>query len=133
LGTGIVVRKISPDYREIIVQMRLRWYNRNYVKTHFGGSLFAMTDPYFMLMLIQILGKDYIVWDNAAHIYFIMPGRVTVSAKFVIKEEKMQEILDNTNNGQKYLPEFLVDIVDETGNKVARVLKKLYIRKKVAK
>ena len=64
-GTGIFVKKISPDFREIIVQMKMTWYNRNYVNTHFGGSLYSMTDPFFMLMLMQILGKEYIVWDKA--------------------------------------------------------------------
>ena len=60
-STGIVVKKISPDFREIIVQMKMTWYNRNYVNTHFGGSLYSMTDPFFMLMLMQILGKEDIL------------------------------------------------------------------------
>ncbi len=129
-GTGIVVRKISSDWKEIIVQMKMRWYNRNYVNTHFGGSLYAMTDPFFMVMLIKILGKNYIVWDKAVHIDFIKPGRGTVTALFNIKEKHIKNIRENTSNGQKYLPEFFVDVEDETGEAVARVTKVLYIRKK---
>ena len=75
LGAGIRVVQISGDFREVIVAMKLRWYNRNYVGTHFGGSLSAMTDPFFMLMLLNILGNDYIVWDQAARIQFLRPGR----------------------------------------------------------
>ncbi len=130
-GTGIVVKKISPDYKEIIVQMKMRWYNRNYVNTHFGGSLYAMTDPFFMLMLLQILGKEYIVWDKAAHIEFIKPGRGTLTAKFIITEEEIGNILKNTADGQKYLPEFSVDIKDEADETVASVTKILYVRKKI--
>jgi hypothetical protein len=129
-GTGITVRRISSDYREILVQMKMRWYNRNYVKTHFGGSLYAMTDPFFMLMLIHILGKEFVVWDKAAHIDFIKPSHGTVSARFVIKEEDIEKIVNNTSDGQKYFPEFSVDIEDEAGEKVARVVKTLYIRKR---
>jgi len=129
-GTGIVVKKISSDWKEIIVQMKMRWYNRNYVNTHFGGSLYAMTDPFFMVMLIKILGKNYIVWDKAVHIDFIKPGRGTVTALFNIKEKHIKNIRENTSNGQKYLPEFFVDVEDETGEAVARVTKVLYIRKK---
>lgn len=129
-GTGIVVKKISPDFREIIVQMKMTWYNRNYVNTHFGGSLYSMTDPFFMLMLIQILGKEYIVWDKAAYIDFLKPGRGTVTAKFVIDKEQVEDIIVKTAHGQKYLPKFTVDIVDQENNKVARVIKTLYIRKK---
>ena len=132
-GTGITVRSISPDYRETCVQMKMRWYNRNYVKTHFGGSLYAMTDPFFMLMLIHILGDEFVVWDKAAHIDFIKPGQGTVTANFLIKGEQIEKIINNTSDGQKYYPEFSVDIVNEAGEKVARVIKTLYIRKKSLK
>jgi len=110
--------------------MKMRWYNRNFVHTHFGGSLYSMTDPFFMLMWIQILGKEYIAWDKAAHIDFIKPGRGTVTAKFVINEKQIEQIISNTAAGQKYLPEFAVDIKDQAGEKVASVIKTLYIRKK---
>jgi hypothetical protein len=132
-GTGIVVKKISRNYKEIIVEMNLRWYNRNYVHTHFGGSLYSMTDPFFMLMLLQILGKDYIVWDKAAHIEFIKPGRGRLTARFIIEEEEIRNVLKNTADGQKYLPEFSVDIKDEADETVAKVTKILYVRKKDSK
>lgn len=129
-GTGIVITSIAPDYRQIIVQMKLHWYNRNYVRTHFGGSLYAMTDPFFMLMLIRILGPSYTVWDKAAYIDFMRPGRGVVSAKFTISEEQVREIMEHTTDGQKYFPKFTVDIHDEQGQTVARVTKTLYVRKK---
>jgi hypothetical protein len=110
--------------------MKMRWYNRNYVKTHFGGSLYAMTDPFFMVMLIHILGKEFVVWDKSAHIDFIKADQGTVTATFLIKEEQIEKIIDNTSGGQKYFPEFSVDIENEVGEKVARVVKTLYIRKK---
>ena len=121
---------MSANYKEIIVHMKMRWYNRNYVNTHFGGSLYAMTDPFLMVMLIQVLGKQYIVWDKAVHIDFIKPGQGKVTARFIIKEEQIDNILEKTADGQKYLPEFSVDIKDEAGDTVARVTKTLYIRKK---
>lgn len=89
-----------------------------------------MTDPFFMLMLIHILGKEFVVWDRAAHIEFIKPSRGTVTARFLIKEEQIEEIIGNTSGGQKYFPEFSVDIENEAGEKVARVVKTLYTRKK---
>ena len=129
-GTGITVQRVSPDFREVRVRMKMRFYNRNYVKTHFGGSLYAMTDPFFVLMLIHILGKEFIVLDKAAHIDFIKPSQGTVTARFLIKEEEIEDIIKNTSGGQKYFPEFSVDIENEAGETVARVVKTLYIRKK---
>lgn len=127
---GIRVERISPDYRQIEVALQLHWYNRNYVGTHFGGSLFAMTDPFYMLMLLQVLGKDYIVWDKSASIDFIRPGKGKVSARFEITDDILLSIIQNTANGEKYLPEFQINIVDEAGEMVARVTKLLYIRRK---
>ncbi len=46
LLSGIHVTRLSNDWRHVEVELRLRPWNRNYVGTHFGGSLFAMTDPF---------------------------------------------------------------------------------------
>jgi len=83
-----------------------------------------------MLMMMQILGKEYIVWDKAAYIDFIKPGKGTVTARFVIDKEQIEDIILKTAHGQKYLPKFTVDIVDQANNKIAHVIKTLYIRKK---
>jgi acyl-coenzyme A thioesterase PaaI-like protein len=133
LGAGIRVKHIAADYREVIVTMKLRWYNRNYVGTHFGGSLAAMTDPFYMLMLIHLLGKEYIVWDKTSTIDFIAPGRGTVTARFALKDDQIAEIKSKTANGEPYYPELFVDIVNESAEVIARVNKKLYVRKKQGK
>lgn len=130
LGAGIRVRRVSPDFREILVEMPLRFFNRNYVGTHFGGSLYAMVDPFYMLMLIKNLGPDYIVWDKAATIDFVKPGKGTVRALFRLEEKVLQEIKERVQDGGKFLPTFTVEVRDTQGEVVARVEKVLYVRKK---
>jgi len=130
LGAGIRVREISPDFRRVRVRMGLGWYNRNYVRTQFGGSLYSMTDPFFMLMLMQLLGRDYIVWDKAASIDFISPGKGPVHAEFRIDDELLAQIRQHTADGDKYLPELRVEVRDDEGTLVAIVHKTLYIRLK---
>ncbi|SMC23488.1 Acyl-coenzyme A thioesterase PaaI, contains HGG motif [Andreprevotia lacus DSM 23236] len=130
LLTGIHATRITPDYHALDVELRLRWYNRNYVGTHFGGSLFAMTDAWYMLMLMQILGGEYYVWDQSARIDFLAPGRGVVKAQFRLDATAVAHIRDQTENGDKYLPEFTVDIIDAQGSVVARVYKTLYVRRK---
>ena len=83
-GTGGRVRLVSADFREIAVELPLNWRTRNYVGTIFGGSLYAAVDPFYMIMLIQILGPDYVVWDKAASIRFRKPGRSTLYARFLL-------------------------------------------------
>lgn len=130
IGAGIRLTYISDDWREVHVAMKLTWYNRNVAGTQFGGSLYAMTDPILMLMLMQLLGNDYVIWDKAASIDFVKPGRGTVKSVFTISEAELAEIRANIADGSKQLPEFSVKVVDEGGEVVAAVKKVLYIRKK---
>ena len=130
LGACIKITYIRDDWRELHVAMRLRWYNTNAAGTHFGGSLYAMTDPHLMLLLMQLLGKEYVIWDKAATIDFVKPGRGTVKAIFTISEEELAVIREKIADGNKCLPEFTVKVVDEQGDLVANVKKVLYIREK---
>jgi len=131
LGAGIAVEEIAHDWRTIRVAMKLRWYNRNYVNSHFGGSLFSMTDPFYMLMLLRNLGRGYVVWDMAARIQYLKPGRGTLRAVFSLDPERLDEIREKAEFGNKVTEIFLVDVVDAQGEKVATVKKTLYIRKKL--
>jgi hypothetical protein len=112
------------------VKMRLKWYNKNYVGTHYGGGIYSMTDPFYMLMLIQILGKDYLVWDKAACIEFLKPGKTELCAKFHVSDEVLEEIIEKTRDGSPYLAEFGVDVKDTSGEVIAKVDKTVYIRRK---
>lgn len=128
--TGIKVTQLAQDYRETRVTLKLRWYNKNYVGTQYGGSLMSMTDPWYMLMLMHNLGRDYFIWDKHAEIDYISPGKTHVHATFKIDDDIIREIREKTANGEKYLPQFLVDIVDDKNQLVARVKRQLYIKLK---
>ena len=128
--TGIRIKIISPDYRYVEIAMKLKWYNKNYVGTDFGGAIYSMTDPFYMLMLINNLGKDYIVWDKAATINFKKPGRGTLTAIFKFSEEEIQEIREKTDQQIKYIFDRPVDVIDEEGDIVASIVKTLYVRRK---
>ncbi len=130
LGAGVKVRRISQDWKEIDVQLRLGLTNRNYVGVHFGGSLYSMTDPFYMLMLLKNLGKDYIVWDKAGSIDYLKPGRGVVCARFRIDDDLLQSVRDATAGGDKHLPALHVSVYDAEGAEVARINKTLYIRRK---
>jgi len=116
--------------KSIDVEMKLRWWNANYVGTHFGGSLFAMTDAFYMLMLMSNLGSEYIVWDKAASIRYRKPGKGTVRAEFRLTGAQIEDIREKLKTLIKYEPLFKVDIKDEQGTVIAEVEKLLYVRKK---
>ncbi len=132
LGAGIRVIRIAPGWREIDVEMKLRRWNRNYVGTHYGGSLYSMTDPFFMLMLIENLGRDYIVWDKSASIRFRKPGKGLVRANFRLSDEQIQEIRDAFQSAEKIDRTFAVEVKDDSGTVIAEVQKLIHIRRKAA-
>jgi acyl-coenzyme A thioesterase PaaI-like protein len=129
-GAGIRVTHISEDFRSIDVQMPLRFYNRNYVGTHFGGSLYSMCDPFYMVMLMENLGPGYIVWDKAATIRFKKPGKGLMKAQFRLSPERVEEIRAQADAQGKIEPQFQVTVTDTEGNVIAEVDKLLYVRKK---
>ena len=129
-GTRIHIEHISSDWKTLRMRMKLSFINKNYVGSHFGGGLFAMTDPFYMLMLMNLLGRDYLVWDKAASIEFIAPGRTTVYAHFEVTDAMLAEIKERTSSGEKFEPTYRIDVLDTAGNMVARVEKTIYIRKK---
>lgn len=130
LAAGIRVREISPDWRRARVEINLRWWNRNYVGTHFGGSLFAMTDPFYMLMYANLLGREYLVWDYAARIRFVRPGKGTVGAVFELGQADLDRVIEGTTGGEKFLLEHPVTVHDAEGGEVARIERTLYFRRR---
>ena len=129
-GMGIHVRELSPEFTHAVVDLRMRVLNRNYVGSHFGGSLFAMADPWFMILMMKRLGDDYVVWDKAGAVRFLKPARGTVTARFEMPEERVAEARERTAAGGKHEPVFKAAIVDAQGVTVAEVEKTLHIRKK---
>ena len=132
LGAGIRVQHIASDMKSVDVEMKLRWWNANYVGTQFGGSLFVMTDAFYMLMLMANLGRDYIVWDKAATIRYRKPGRGTVRVEFRLSDAQLNDIREKLKTLPKYEPTFTVEVKDEQGSVIAEVEKLLYIRRKDA-
>ena len=130
-ATGIRVRRIAADYREIEVELATSWHNRNYVGTHFGASLYAMTDPFYMLMLIHLLGPGYVVSHKAGAIEYLVATREKVYARFALDDAIIENIKAQTEGGKKYLPEFRVEVKTAAGEVVARVTHTLYVRKKM--
>ncbi|HZZ85566.1 MAG TPA: DUF4442 domain-containing protein [Anaeromyxobacteraceae bacterium] len=130
LGAGVRVLQAEPDLSRVEVSMRLTAWNRNYVGTHFGGSLYSMCDPFFMIMLMSSLGPDYVVWDKAASIEFLRPGRGTVRARFELPAPRVEEIRAAADRGEKVLPRFTVEVLDHERQPIARVEKTLYVRRR---
>ncbi|MBP2332074.1 MULTISPECIES: DUF4442 domain-containing protein [Corynebacterium] len=129
LGAGVRVEEAADDGTRIVVKHRLRPWTANAVGTVFGGTMQSMTDPFFMILAMHQLGPGYRVWDTEASIEFLKPGRGTIRAIIEMPADVIDEIRAETADGDKHLRWFDCDIVDEEGDVVARVRKRLYFRK----
>lgn len=129
-GTGARITYIAANWREVRIKLPLNWRTRNYVGTIFGGSMYGAVDPIFMIMLIRLLGRDYVVWDKAASIRFRRPGRSTLVARFVVDEQELQAIRDAAAEQPSIDRIYAVDLTDTEGTVCASVEKTIYIRKK---
>ena len=130
LFNSIRLQTLSDDWSEARVVLRLRPWNRNYVRTQFGGNLFAMTDPFWMLLAMHQLGRDYLVWDKAGAIDFVAPGREDVYAHFKLEPSVVDELRQAAAGGGKVLRWFETEVATASGEVVARVRKQLYVRLK---
>ncbi|KGF15838.1 DUF4442 domain-containing protein [Corynebacterium freneyi] len=129
LGAGVRVEEAADDGTRIVVKHRLRPWTTNAVGTVFGGTMQSMTDPFFMILAMHQLGSGYRVWDTEASIEFVKPGRGTIRAIIEMPADVIDEIRAETADGDKHLRWFDCEIVDEEGDVVARVRKRLYFRK----
>lgn len=132
-GAGARITYIAADWREVRIRLPLSWRTRNYVGTIYGGSMYAAVDPIYMIMLIQLLGPDTIVWDKAASIRFRKPGRSTLHARFIVDEAETDAIRAELASQAAIDRIYTVDLVDKDGVVHASVEKTIYIRRKDAK
>ena len=116
LFPGIKVAALSSDYRYCRVELKWRPWTRNINNTQFGGTMFAMTDPIYPLMLMGALGKEYLVWDKQADINFIAPGKGRLTAEFWLADDTVNAIKAATEEGDKHSPSLLCIL------KIARIM-----------
>jgi acyl-coenzyme A thioesterase PaaI-like protein len=130
LGAGIKLKKVNKDFTRFEVEMKLRFYNRNLSGTHFGGSLYAMSDPFFVFIILNYLGQDYVVWDRSARIEFKKPGKGTVKGIFEISEDELKKIKAEVEVERKKIFVFKTEITNASEETVALIEKEIYVRKK---
>lgn len=129
LAAGVRMRRPKEEPDTIVVTMKLRPWNRNLFGTHFGGSLYSMCDPWFVFLFLDGLGPGYSVWDKAATIEFLKPGRGTVTARFRVGPEAIAAVRARADAGEKVEPVLSAEILADDGVVVARVEKRLSIRR----
>ncbi|HET6434954.1 MAG TPA: DUF4442 domain-containing protein [Xanthomonadaceae bacterium] len=130
LFTGIRVQEVSSDGLYAKVRLRLHFWNRNAFGTHFGGSLLAMVNPFWPLLVLHRIGGDYIVWDTKNEIEFVKAMREDVFAEFRLDPAVVEEMRAQAADGGKVLRWFPFEIASASGEVAARGRIEVYVRRK---
>ena len=125
--TGGRICFLSTDWKEIHVSLRMKRTTKNYVGSVFGGSIYGALDPIYMVQLINLLGRGYVVWDKSANIRFIKPVRSKVFARFLITSEILDEIRAKIAAEKKYDVELKAFFQDAAGTVYSEITKTIYI------
>ena len=128
--TGGRICFLSNDWKEVHINLGLNWTTRNYVGSVFGGCLFGALDPIYMIQLIHILGKEYVVWDKSATIKFIKPVKKTVFARFIITNELINEIRTIIAEKKKFMFDLTVTFQDEKESIYAESVRTIFVAEK---
>ncbi len=129
-GTGGKILFWAEDHSELHIRLRLNPWTYNYVGTIFGGSMFAASDPFYMLMLLRSLGSSYVVWDKSATIRFRKPGKSTLYAVCKVSEEDRQSIMEEVKLMGETTRDFTVAWKDKNGVTYAEIVRHCYIASK---
>ena len=128
--TGGRLIEVSNDLQHVKIKLPLNYKTKNYVGTLYGGHMYGCTDGIYMLQLLNILGKNYVVWDKSASIRFRRPGNQTLFAEFEIKDEQIKDIKATIATEQQKDFTFGVTLRDRDGVVYAEIEKVIYIASK---
>lgn len=128
--TGGRLIEVSDDLKFVKIKLPLTYKTRNYMGTLYGGHMYSCVDGIYMVQLINILSKNYVVWDKSASIRFRRPGNQTLFAEFKITDKLLAEIKNGIREHQEKDFHLSVHLSDKEGNVYAEIEKVIYIANK---
>lgn len=129
-ASGGRIIALSDDFKHLRVRLKLTWLTRNLVGTIYGGSMYSSIDPFYMLMLMRILGRDFVVWDKSATIRFKRPARSTLFADFHFDEATLADIREQVARDGESTFTWTVALKDASGTVYADCDKVIYVATK---
>ena len=129
-ASGGRIIALSDDFKHLRIRLKLTWLTRNLVGTIYGGSMYSSIDPFYMLMLMRILGRDYIVWDKSATIRFKRPARETLFADFQFDDATLADIRERVARDGESTFTWTVALKDASGTVYADCDKVIYVATK---
>lgn len=132
LFNGIKLVYYSEDLLQFKVKIKLHFWNANYHGTQYGGAMSSATDPFYAIILIYALGKEYAVWDKVFTMRFLKPGKTDLFLNFEVTRPELEEIRQKVDEEGKMEWTKRIDLYDADGVIVAYADRTLSIKKKTS-
>lgn len=127
----IWVKKFHPGFLAVEVKIFKSVFNINYNRSIFGGTIYAAADPFFAVLFYQLMlrkGYNIIVWQKAAEIFYLKPGRSDLYFRIDISVEEIEKVCSLLDTDGKAEHMCTLEIKDNQGDVTARVSNLVYIR-----
>ena len=127
----IWVKKIDKDFRSIDVKINRSLFTTNLGSATFGGTIFAATDPFYALLIVQIMqhkGFKITVWLKSAEIQYLKPARTDMYYSIKIDDEMIKEVEQAITREGKFVKSYPIEIFDTTGDLCVTAQNEVYIR-----
>ena len=129
----IRIISISQDFYKINVKLKYSLFNKSPNKFIWGGSISSALDPFFPIMMKQIILKKGIYTDfysKAMHINFLKMAKSDLSFNFIINKKEVILAKESLNNNNKYDGWHIVEGIDTDGNVCVVGKIQVYLRKR---
>ena len=133
LVNRIKILNISEDFSEMKVRLKHSFWNRNPYKTVWGGSITSAMDPFYPIMMKQIMLRKGIRTDffsKAINVEFIRKVNTNIFFQFKITEIEIINAGELLIKDDKYEIWHEVDGIDPDGNICVKGKIQVYLRKR---
>ena len=127
----IWVQNIDKGFRGADVKINRSLFTLNFGKAIFGGTIYSAADPFYALLLGQILrNKNYTitVWLKSASIQFLKPARTDLYYKICITDEMIAEIVEALDQKTIFVKNYSIEMYSKSGDLQSIAKNEVYIK-----
>lgn len=127
----IWVKKIHKDFMGIDVKINRSLITTNLGNSIFGGTIFTATDPFYALLLGQLMqrrGFRVTVWLKGAQISYLKPARTDLHYTIYLGKNDILEVEELLKKEGKFVKAFPIEIFDKKNELCVTASNEVYIR-----
>ena len=127
----IKIINVSDDFKRVDVLLKHTFWNRNPNKALWGGAIFSAVDPFYPIMLKQILLLDNIetvFLTKSAQVDYLKESKTNILFSFLVTDNEIKNLKNILTVEVKYDGWHEVYGIDEDNKKCIRAKIQVYLK-----